>query len=445
MTNFERVINMSDYNFENKKNTTNETSEWNKNLLYLEKTCRKILDAITQEVETEFGGVKKIEPVLLPAYDKYPSIWVRDVAMNMECEFIDSDLIKKHILYFAKYGQNGDTDLQLKNKQVVPAWAVTDHLNFNGKPVYFPGTYSDTDDQGAGEYGFYPSMDDNYYFVHMVYEYIKQTGDYSILDEVCSGIRLIERLEKAWSGYNIDDETDLCYSRMPFYTVDWGFTDTIIKSGLVLFSSLLRYKAATELFEMFSNQGKTEKAEFYIEHAKKVKNSIIETFWDGSGWLYSATRLCHQYDVWGTLYAIYIGILPSELEKAAVNAVAKAYCDGHISVHGYVRMIRTIDDDKFGQSWEAPQTYSTKPDNYQNGGYWGSASGWLFYALAKADIALAGECIDAFIAHTKKYEDEGSPFEFINRASTYWEGKLGGTCAALPYTGVRRITEEFFE
>ena len=135
-------------------------------------------------------------------------------------------------------------------------------------------------------------------------------------------------------------------------------------------------------------------------------------------------------------------MLPAELEAKAADTVAAAYCDGQIAVHGYVRMIRTVDDDEFGQSWEAPNVIHTKPDNYQNGGYWGSASGRLFFALAKADIKLAERCIAEFAEHTKKYRDEGAPFEFINRACTYWEGKLAGTCATLPYVGARRIVDE---
>jgi len=146
--------------------------------------------------------------------------------------------------------------------------------------------------------------------------------------------------------------------------------------------------------------------------------------------------------VWGTIYAIYIGLLPAELEAKAAEAVSKAYLEDQIAVHGYVRMIRTVDDDEFGQSWEAPNVIHTKPDNYQNGGYWGSASGWLFYALAKADIKLAEKCIEEFVMHTEKYRAEGAPFEFINRACTYWEGKLAGTCATLPYAGAKRIIDE---
>ncbi len=417
---------------------------WGDRITDLKKSCLHVLEAITQQRETAFGGVKKIEPVLLPTYDKYPSIWVRDVAMNAECGLIDADLLKKHILYFATYAQNGDRELQLEHHLVVPAWTVADHLNYNGRPVYFPGTYADGNDQGDGSFGYYPSLDDNYYLVHMTHVYMKQTGDYGILDEVCSGMTLWERLEKAWEGYHIDQETDLCYSRMPLYTVDWGFTDTVVKSGSLLFSSLLRYQAAVELADACTKQGAHKKAEYYAARAEKVKNSIIKTFWDGSGWLYSATGLCHQYDVWGTIYAIYIGILPSTLEKQAVKTVAQAYRDGHISSFGYVRMIRTVDDDAFGQSWEAPAVNYTKPGQYQNGGYWASASGWLFYALAKSNPDLAGECIDAFIQHTKQYRKEGAPFEFINLSSTLWEGKLAGSCATLPYAGAKRIMTEFF-
>lgn len=416
--------------------------QWNNNFEYLKKTCINILGAITQQTETEFGGERKTEPVLVPTFDKYPSIWVRDVAMNIECGLVDAELIKKHIVYFAKYAQNGSEDLILKNNLVVPAWTVADHLNYNGKPVYYPGTYSDGNDQGTGEFGYYPSMDDNYYLIHMVYVYIKQSGDYAILDEECIGMTLADRMKKAWEGYHIDEKTDLCYSHLPFYTVDWGFTDSIVKSGLLMFPSLLRYQSAVEMSELCKNIGDTELSEYYITHADRVKNNILKYFWDGSGWLYSATELCHQYDVWGTAYAIYIGILPKELEKRAVDTIADSYKKGHISVHGYLRMIRTVDDDKFGQSWQATYTLLTKPGNYQNGGYWASASGWLFYALYKSDVALAEECIDKFVKHTKQYEKDGAPFEFINKSSTYWEGKLAGTCATLPYAGAKRIYEE---
>lgn len=432
--------------FPQKDNTSKkDVADWSDSMQYLKKTCLNILGAITQDTETEFGGVKKTEPVLVPTFDKYPSIWVRDVAMNIECGFIDAELIKKHILYFANYAQNGKNDLHLENNLVVPAWTVADHLNYNGRPVYYPGTYNDGNDQGKGDFGFYPSMDDNYYFVHMVYVYIRQTGDYGILNEMCSGMTLLERLKKAWEGYHIDENTDLCYSHLPFYTVDWGFTDSIVKSGLLLFPSLLRYQSATELSALLCETDKKDDAIYYDQHAQNIKSNILKTFWDESGWLYSATGLCHQYDVWGTAYAVYIGILPKELEKRTLDAFATSYKNGEISVHGYLRMIRTCDDDKFGQSWECTNVLLNKPGNYQNGGYWASASGWLFYALAKSDIRLAKECIDKFIVHTKKHQAEGAPFEFINASDTYFEGKLAGTCATLPYAGAKRIVDELFD
>ena len=420
----------------------NADAKWEETAQYLKEMCGKVLDAITHEVEAEFDGEKKHEKVVLPSYNKYPSVWIRDFAMNMDCEMMDADLVKEHILRFANYAQNGGELLELKNNLKVPAWAMADHLNYNGRPVYFPGTYSDSDDQGTGKFGFYPSLCDNYYFVHMVCSYIKQTGDYGILDQLCSGISLSERVEKAWEGYNIDEKTDLCFSSMPYYTVDWGFNDTVMKSGLLLFSSLLRFMTAKELSELCLKRGNDKKAEFYSAHAEKIKYSIIRTFWDGSGWLYSATGLCHQYDVWGTLFAIYIGILPTELEELAIKAIAKAYRDGIISESGYVRMIRTTDDAYEGQAWEALKPGSTEPNHYQNGAYWATPSGWLFYALAKEDMELAKQCIDEFVEHTKAFEDKGAPFEFISPQSTCWEGEFYGTSATLPYAGLKRIISE---
>jgi len=71
-------------------------SQLTENVRYLEDVATSILDAITQQTETEFDGVKKVEPVLVPTYDKYPSIWVRDVAMNAECGMIAPSLLKRH-------------------------------------------------------------------------------------------------------------------------------------------------------------------------------------------------------------------------------------------------------------------------------------------------------------------------------------------------------------
>jgi hypothetical protein len=125
-----------------------------------------------------------------------------------------------------------------------------------------------------------------------------------------------------------------------------------------------------------------------------------------------------------------------------LEAVARSYLDGTTTAHGYIRQIRTCDD-KGNTAWERPglAIYPT----YQNGGYWASASGWMFYALAKYDPALAKKIIDEFVVHTKKFAHDGAPYEWINKDSTDiadGNGRLAGTCATLPYAGAQRIADE---
>lgn len=418
---------------------------------FLKKNAEFVIKACTVTEETMYDGVKKVESVLIPAGGgkypaKYPSMWVRDVAMNSVCGVVSPELMRRHVEIIAKCGQNGDRALGLKNNLVVPPWALADHVNYNGRPVYFPGTYLDGDDQGDGSFGFFPPHDDNYYFVDFVCTYIDLTGDAAILDETFSGVTLLERIEKAWAGFSIDAQTDLCSSSMPYYTVDWGFCDMIRKSGLLLFPSLLRSASARCLAHLLSKLGQSEKAAAYRNRAAtiaaQVENAFVAETHDR---LYSSTGIGRQFDVWGTLYAIYTGVLSQAVEERCVKTIADAYLDGDaIALSGYVRQISTRDDTN-GTSWESVSPCHLRHNTYQNGGYWASVSGWLFYSLAKYDLNLAFKAVGDYVAHTRKYAEQCAPFEWINPtlSETEFEGHYGGTCATIPYEGAKRMVKEF--
>lgn len=412
------------------------------NLAYMKQRAEIVLKHCTKVVETNFGGVPNVEPVLIPAGDgKYPSIWTRDCAMNSECGLIDGKTMRKHLAVIASYGQNGDAEWKLANDLVVPPWAVADHVNYNGRPVYFPGTYDDGDNQGDGHFGFYPPHDDNYYFVEFAHTYVRLTGDVGILNESFSGVTLIERLRHAWEGYNIDPATQLCFSQQPHFTVDWGFCDMIRKTGLLLFPSLLRFHAAELLAELCEKLNRADDAAYYKAKASEISGNVAKTFFDDrTGWLFSATAIGRQYDVWGTMYAVYVGALAPDLEQQAVRAIAEAYQDGTcIAAFGYVRQIRRRDD-RNGTAWES-LGFDVGYPNYQNGGYWASVSGWLFYALAKFDLNLASKCINEYAEHTRQYEHDGAPYEWINADMTRMECRYAGTCTTLPYIGGVRVAE----
>ena len=416
---------------------------WNE-LQFLKDIAEDVLRRCTVTMKASYTGEEKDTALLIPGGDnKYPSFWVRDCCMNTLCGLVSGEDMRRYITIMASCGQNGPETVYLKNGLEIPPWTLADHINYNGRGVWYPGTYDDGDDQGKGDFGFYPPLGDNYWFILLVGQYVLQTGDKDILNEVFAGYRLKERLIHAWEGYNTDPEIGMTTSDYERYAIDWGFTDTIHKSGKLLFSSLLRYNAGLTLAVLLEEQG--EDASEYVKKAEILRKAIVETLYDKeSGWFYAATERCHQRDVWGTLYALWSGILSEEDAAKTAKAVAAEYKNGNNMVsRGYVRQILRSDDAKPGElAWQDLTFYHGKYDWYQNGGYWATATGWLFWALYLADPALAEEAVCDYCSHTREYAEQGSPFEWKNIETTDLSGLWYGTSGALVYQGVLRIAME---
>lgn len=396
----------------------------------------KTINDCTVKKTTAYFGKETQLNVLLPSGDeKYVSFWVRDAAMMAESGLISNCDLKRYIEIIALKGQNDDKCVLLENGLTVPAYAVADHINYDGCPVFFPGTYNSGQDQGDGTFGSFPPFCDNYYFVLMVDAYLRQSSDYEILDTKYNGLLLLNRLEYAFAGYNIDDESGLCYSDAEKHTVDWGFVDTIKKSGKLLMASLLRYNAACALERVFEHRGDNTKRNYYFALAQKIRTNVMDVFYDAeTGWFYSATGIGHQHDVWATAYAVFSGIT---LDERTLSALSNAYADGKAVVDGYVRHILTDEDFSNSSAWES--AVSTH-NEYQNGAYWATPTGWYAYALYKRNGTV--ELLEEFLCHTAKNAHRGAPFEWMDALGEQVSGLNYGTSGVLPYVGAKRIFEE---
>lgn len=402
-------------------------------LKYLKDLASETITRCTFMKTMQYNGTTEELLVLLPSGDEcYTSFWIRDCVMMVESGLVPTDLVKKYIAIFASCGQNGKETRYLENGLIVPPYAVADHVNYNGRPVFYPGTYADGENQGNGSYGTYPPFCDNFFFVMLVDFYIAQSGDVHILQQKFDGIDLLTRMEYALKGYNIDAETELCRSDEDAFTVDWGFVDTIKKTGLLLMASLLRYRAALVLAKYTGESA--DKGTYYRELAKKISDNIMKVFYDTeSGWLYSATGIGHQHDVWATAYAVCAGVLK---EEKTYQALQKAYMEKTAIVNGCVRHILTTEDFSEKSAWE--QTRTDK-GSYQNGGYWATATGWYARALWDYDQEISNAILEDFIEHTKKYRLQGAPYEWINEDTTKFAGCGYGTSGVLPYTAFKDI------
>lgn len=159
---------------------------------------------------------------------KYSSFWIRDFFYITESGLIKGERIRKLIEFIAE--RQNEKEKKLKNGLSIPEGAIPDHINFDGEPVFFPGTYSSSDNQGKGQYGFYPPHDNQYFFIEILKKYIETTGDYGFLNKKIGEKTIFEILERTFRSYNIDKKTQLCFSDEEKYTVDCGFCDTIKKT-----------------------------------------------------------------------------------------------------------------------------------------------------------------------------------------------------------------------
>lgn len=393
-----------------------------------------VIARCTFPTETAYGHAD----LLLPAGDNgYPAFWIRDCAMMMQSGLVPPAVMRQAIETTARYGQNGPCDLHLKNGLVVPAWTVADHINHNGRPVFYPGTGSDGDDQGNGSCGFYPPLDDNGFFITMVGSYLAVTGDSAILDESFGGVPLIDRLVHAWNAMTVDAETGLCVTGDPYYAVDFGFHDTIRKSGLLLPASLIRRMAAETLARLFTARGDTENAGYYASAVRGLDDAIIKTFYDAeTGWFYSATGIGHQHDVWGTAVAAYLGLLSGDALRKTAKALYDGYRAGTTVCKGSVRQIPTNEDFSDTTMWECAHT---KTDYYQNGCFWPTPAGFYAAVLAEYDPAAAEELLLAFIQHTEKHWAEDAPWEWMDPEETLIGMRIYGTSATGPYAAVQML------
>jgi hypothetical protein len=412
------------------------------NLTFLEGMTKDVLEASrihpNQFISKEFGSNKTGESVIRPGgRDAYPSFWIRDYAMSLETGLVPRKE-QLHMLMLTASTQSNQAWIT-SGGSLVPFGAIADHIRIDdSKPIYFPGTYS-FEGQGTAEWGVLPPYCDQFYFVHMVHYYVKQTGDYKLLLKEVNGIRLIDRLKIAFHVPPSNLSNHIVHATEAIRGVDFGFRDAQSITGDLAFPSILKYRAAMELADMMKKL-KMNEAEKYQQIASAIKIALPKLFMDDRGMLRASTGKSKQADVWSTALAVYLGMLDGEALNKTAGFLSKAYKEGTLSYKGNIRHILTTDDFNEKTAWEI--SLSGK-NLYQNGSYWGTPTGWVCYAINKADPAsakaLANEFIDDLRANDyRKGGTFGAPFECFNKG-TYTQNPIYLTTVACPLVAFRKM------
>ncbi|MEO8764502.1 MAG: hypothetical protein ABI416_09455, partial [Ginsengibacter sp.] len=216
--------------------------------------------------------------------------------------------------------------------------------------------------------------------------------------------------------------------------VDFGFRDAIEITGDLSFTSILKYRAANELAELFQQLGNKEKVNKYHQTALRIKQALPLLFLNKDGMLLASTGISAQRDVWATAFAINLQLLEGEHLLKACRHLASAYKNGTLSFKGSIRHILTSDDYNDKTAW---QNAIAGKNQYQNGAYWGTPVGWVALAIARVDSTSARQLVKEYINDLRENDFRkgsmfGAPFECFYPPA-YTRGPVYLATVSCPY------------
>jgi len=374
-------------------------------LTFLKELAAATIEAARVRPGQSRGGAEpnKTDITLITPGGNYPALWTRDFAMSLDCGLIGAAEILPQLRLIARC-QNGGKERVLPSGGIIPPFAIVDHVNMAGGAVFYPGTYSAGDDQGAPPWGPLPPSDDHFYFIHIAYALWRDSRDAKFLDELIGEHSLFDRLEKAFRAPTTDPTTGAVVATKERRAVGFGFQDSVYLLGAMSFATLLRYRAARQLAALCKAGGKDQAAAQYTQTAQLIAAHLVPVFGDPAkkdGWLLAATEVGKQPDVWATLFALHLGLLPAEAAASARKTVSAAIrAPGNtIEYQGAVRHVPLDRYFKPNQCWESSLT---PVNTYQSGAFWHTPTGWLIEALQATDPALAREVCERFIRHLRE-------------------------------------------
>ncbi len=291
----------------------------------------------------------------------YKALWTRDSYYMVEYagDLMDPNEIKASIYYLLN-GQREDG-------------CIPDRVNATGQPVYSPGPPGKPIADNA--------LDNGPFMAMLVCSYVNQYQDEALFREV--ELQLSRGLD-----HTTVNEIGLVYNNPKNPQCVYGFTDIVKKTGNLLFSSLLYYKANLEMYQL------CKKYEFgnpalYKRRYESVQQSINKLWNEEVGMFWAADIDCKQIDIWGSAYAVAVGIASEEQTRRIATYLVEHY-DETVR-HGQVRHLTGSD-----KAWEK-LFHACEEGTYQNGAYWATPLAWMVPVYAKSDHSLAKNMLEKVI------------------------------------------------
>jgi hypothetical protein len=364
------------------------------NLVFLETTTRTLLEG---------SQVRTANDLVIYTPDgkgNYRALWTRDFAYMVENA---GDLIpQSHI----------ETCLRLLIKGVRADGAAPDRVRPDGVPVYTAGG----EDHPLGE----PNIDNAQFLVLAVDAFLKRapsTARFKLFREWS------DSLDRAMD-YIPRDESGLVFNDPKKPHSPYGFTDTVGKTGKLFFESLLYWTASQRLAYWHDRYGGAQKALEYHRRAGLIVTNSTQLWDSTTNAFLAATIDCRQIDIWGNAYAIWLDFPLGDNRASVLEFLARNR--ERFVWRGQVRHLLS------GEHWQR-LLVPVEPERYQNGAYWATASGWMMWALAQKDPALAAAMWQELIADFREF----GVFECVNHG--YRQLNSYVVSAANPLAAAQRL------
>ncbi|MBI4714127.1 hypothetical protein HY771_03005 [Candidatus Uhrbacteria bacterium] len=160
------------------------------------------------------------------------------------------------------------------------------------------------------------------YFIMMIYDYVRWTGDISILDEQVGDRTIFSTMEDILTHLETLDKNGNLLPEKPANSLqDW--LDSIPRGGEVLYDEVLYYRALRNMTELAQFLGKSAHATVFHRHSLLVRYQINEILWnDAKGYYFERCengkcedRLTNE----SSLAVLYDVVLPKNRERLMKN------------------------------------------------------------------------------------------------------------------------------
>lgn len=287
----------------------------------------------------------------------YDAFWLRDYEYMLEgCvdAFSDKELTDSCMVFLKAQRVDG---------------ACVDCVRYDGTPDYQPG---------YGTIGDNPVADGSQFLVAVAWHTYQKVQDREMIE------RIADRLVKAMNAVPRNPANGLVHIKPGGYDrAPYGFTDSVRKQGDELFCSLLFVDSSRKLADLLDVAKRSPEANQWRAEADRIADGIRKVFWDGSlGLFRAATLQCKEPDIWGSAFAVYLGVASNEQAMAVAEYFKSHYSE--IVNRGQIRHLPG------GVYWEA---CARPKDDYQDGTFWATPTGWFVYTLDLVDPTLADQTV----------------------------------------------------